>query len=134
MTERLHPVIAMMPDASGNYTRYQHHACGPVRTDTPEKDGLVITQYSHGTYLLQFSGGRFRSTQGPWGQPQRWAYVTWEEVDDTLYTPGPVQPASTGNWLQDLVNLLTKFYKWSDILNARDRSPHYNPEEGAPEE
>lgn len=139
MPERLHPTIAMMPDGAGKFCRYPDggFAAGPWNNGTPPLMVWLVAQKNETSApeIMRHDGTRFRSTTGAdkGALVYRWAVISLvEEITETQ--PGPVQPASTGNWLQDLVNLLTKFYKWSDILNARDRSPYYNPEEGAPEE
>lgn len=138
MPEYLHPVIAMMPDASGQFMRREHYAAGPVRTDTPERERVpIMCQYSHGTHIITYYDGRFRHpvNGGTWAAPLQWAYITWDEPEaaQPSPTPGPVPSVSAGNFLQDTVNLLLKFYKRVEVLDALDRSPWNNPNEGAPE-
>lgn len=137
MPEYLHPTIAMIPDANGQFMRREHYAAGPVRTDTPETERVpLLCQYSHGSYIITYYDGKFRHpTNGSsWAAPLQWAYITWEDNDDTIYAPGPVPSVSAGNFLQDTLNLLLKFYKRVEVLDAMDRSPWNNPNEGAPEE
>ena len=140
MPERLHPAIVMMPDASGQYMRFQHFAAGPVRTDTPEKERVpVLVRYNHGTYVLTYYEGSFRhpGNGSTWARPLAWAYLTWEPVEDVEYNDaegGGYLPESKGLWLYDTMKLVAKFHKLEDVQNIIDRLEWGNPEEGAPED
>lgn len=140
MPERLHAAIVMMPDASGQYMRFQHFAAGPVRTDTPEKErAALLVRYSHGTYVLTYYENSFRHPGNgkTWAPPIEWAYITWAPVDDVEYGPnegGGYLPESKAEWLYDTMRIIAKHHKILDVRNVMDMVPWPNDVEGEPEQ
>jgi hypothetical protein len=138
MPERLHPTIVMMPDASGNFMRFQHFAAGPVRTDIPERERVpLLVRYSHGSYIITYYDGSFRhpANGSNWARPLEWAYITWAPVDDTNYDgQGPYLPESKAEWLYDTIRIIAKHHKIRDVQDAMDKTPWPNDVEGEPEQ
>lgn len=137
MTERLHPAITMTPDASGGFTRYQFHGCGPWTpgTTVPLPYAWLVAQITEGAIpeIMRHDATRFRSPTGA-GKGIPWRYAAIQVVEPVTETsPGPVQPMDSRVLLQDLVNALMKQWKLVDIRDAMDRSPYNLDNEGEPE-
>lgn len=142
--QRFHPSIVMFPDSSGNFIRWPEggFGAGPrYRTadrthPRPPRNTWLVARKTETSSpeIMKFDGNQFRSPTGASkGIVWEWCELILDEPT-TETQPGPVQPLSAPGLLQAIVNLAYQFYKRGDVLDAGDRSPYNNPNEGAPEE
>lgn len=147
-TERLHPVIAMHPDQSGNFMRYQPYGAKPWRNTDPVTGVWAVSQaidVNSTPEIVKYDGLYFRSPTGARkGIPWRWADLIIVEPTE-VPPPGPIETVppiteypADGVHLdavagQQLIDILKRSFTVNEINRMMEASPYDEPDQGAPE-